>query len=1217
MTDRSEIAAAAGRLRRQLEAVKDHQRSVWLGEGMGLFVAVVVSALGLAMVADNLAHLHVLIRLPILAGLVGLSVWLIRRIARLLRQPLTPEMVAVRVERKFPEIDNRLINSLLLAREDDEEVMELIAAVVREGNEDATRRDLRAAVPKRRMRLLALAAALAVALMGVYAVVFPNHFTNALARVVAPFAGTAPLTRTKIVAVSPKDHNLLAGDDVTVAVEVDGKIPDTAEIVYEPEGDEVEMAIMHPAPGGAKHEFRCLMADVTKTFTYHVAAGDARSKTFRVTVHHRPVVEKLALRVTPPSYTGLAPITQHSGTVKALAGSTATIEATCSKDIARASLEMSNAEKPVAMAAKGKIASGSFQVMENCTYRILLTDTFGFDNKPAQHDVELIVDEPPEIQLVAPPPTSVVKPEGSVPFHFTATDRYGVHSVAIVQATKNDDGQSQDAELASWTAPTRSVKAASARELTGGDDTLVLPVSRLGIRPGGSAVLQVVAKDWNDVTGPGVTRSRQAVVTVMMPKEASDKSREALQRAALELAQIIQKQRRNIATGRALLAAEAREAGAIQGEATRLAGSVKLQEEIREASGKLVELMDDKIPMKAVVKALYEDEMVAAIGQLKAVEDAPKPIPPLETALRTEHEILCRLTGRSEQLKRIVENSALRDVFAALEELIRKQTDIRNQTSAAAGASRPNKPLAGRQDALVKKIEAFKELLAENAKAMVASDTSVAKRFEEGIAMVDARGIRQGMLLSGFKLAKGKLAEAVPVQDKVLADLKALEKFLREPIAAAATQKLKDLLDLAEEGKDKAERMKNLAAAIKEISEELERSKDLRENKDQALAELPEELQDLEEKLKDAKEQLAKDLSLFPEIPACNELVEEMREVFEDIEQAPGSENAEAKEIAVDRDEGALANMDKIEERLADMEMWLPDKPDAERWKQEGWDVNEMPEIPLVDLPEELEDLVGDLLDKAEEVDEAAQDSTSNLTLPDFPAGWDVLDGPMDSFGAKGKSGNERPNENEMMGRSGPGREGNANGEIVGDVAKDLEGRETKVRRTHDPFAEGLVKEEDPNSKAKATGGGKQSGAGGEGGLRGSAPARDELAMRELARRQRDLRRDTESVYSKASLMSLPTGELDQAVILMHKAEEQAQAGDWAGFSETQKRIAHALRNTKRVLGGKDAVEMDPLRKLPMDIKEQMFDARDEPVPPEFEQLVSEYYKAIAAGAIK
>ena len=276
MADRSEIAAAAGRLRRQLETVQDHQRSVWLGEGMGLLLAAVVPALGLAMVADNLAHLHVLIRLPILAGLIALTVVLVRRIARLLRQPLNAEMIAVKVERQFPDLDNHLINSLLLAHEDDGEVAELINAVIQEGNADATRRDLRAAVPKRRMRLLALAASLACVLMGVYAVLFPNHFGNALARVLAPFAGTPPLTRTKIVEVLPKDHNLLSGDDVVITVEVDGKIPDTSEVVYEPEGDEVQMAIMHPASGGEKHEFRCLMADVSKTFTYHVTAGDAK-----------------------------------------------------------------------------------------------------------------------------------------------------------------------------------------------------------------------------------------------------------------------------------------------------------------------------------------------------------------------------------------------------------------------------------------------------------------------------------------------------------------------------------------------------------------------------------------------------------------------------------------------------------------------------------------------------------------------------------------------------------------------------------------------------------------------------------------------------------------------------------------------------------------------------------------------------------------------------
>ena len=1221
MTDRNDIAAGAARLRRQLDGVREHQRSVWLGEGMGLLLAVLMPALGIAMVADNLAHLHVVLRLLILAGLVAATVWLVRHLGRLLAQALTPEMVAVKVERQFPGVDNRLINSLLLANEDDEEALELVRSIIDEGNADATKLDLRDAVPKRRMRQLASAATLAVALMAVYAGLFPSHFTNALARVLAPFMGTPPLTRTKIVDVTPKDHNLLAGDDVAIAAKVAGKIPDTCEVVFEPEGDEMQMAIMRPADNAADSggAFRCLMADVAKSFAYHVAAGDARSEEYRVVVHHRPVVSKLTQRIAPPAYTGLKPLSQQGGTVKALPGSLVALRAACSKPIAKASLTTSTAgEKPMAVEAKTTVV-GSFKVTENATYSIHLTDTFGFTNKPAQHDVELLVDEPPEVKLLAPPPTVVVRQEGAIPFQFSVTDHYGVASVALVRVAKGEKGKTEDVPIETWTAPNKTTKTVTARDMADRGDVLVLPVSRLAIPPGGSAVLQLVAKDWNDVTGPGVTRSRQVAVTVMKPKDAEQKRREALQRAALELAQIIQKQRRNIGLGRVLLGMEVRQAGAIVGEESKLRDSINLQEDVRTASGKLVGLMDDRLPMKAVVRGLYESEMVRAVTQLKAVPTAKKATTAMQIALGTEREILSRLTGRGEQLRRIVDTSAIRDALIMLGELIRKQKQLRDNTQAIvkAGGQAPSKPLADRQDKLAGETVAFKEALVENARAIAQSDTTLAKRFEEAAKMVESRGIRQSMILSATKLAKGALAEDVPIQDKIIADLQAIGKFLREPIAAAASRKLKDLQDLVKDGKEKAERMSKLQAAIKEISKELERSKDLRGDKADEMAKKAAELEDLREKLADAAEQLAKDLSLFPEIPACNEMVEEMREVFEDIEQKPGSEAEEIEEIGVDRDEGALAAMDKVKERFADMEMWMMDKPDTIRWKQEGWDVNEMPKIPLVDLPEELEDLVGDLVDQQKDLNKDADDSTSNLTLPDFPAGWDVMDGPMDSFGAKGKSGNERPNSNEMMGRSGSGREGNANGEIVENKAKDLEGTETKVRRTHDPFAKGLVEEENPKSKAKATGGGKQSGVGGDGGLRGAAPARNEMDMRKLERRQRNLRRNTESVYSKATLMYLPTGELDQAIVLMHKADQQASMGDWTGFSETQKRIAHALRNTKRVLGGKSAVEMDPLRKLPTDIKEQMFDARDEPIPPEFEKLVSEYYKAIAAGTIR
>jgi len=1216
MAGKAEITAAAGRLRRKLEAVRTHQRGVWLREGVGLLLAAIIPALGLAMLLDNLVHLPMVIRILILGGLIAGVVVLIRRAGRMIARPITAEQIAVKVESKYPEIDNRLINSLLLAQEDDEESFELIREIVESGVSDASKHNLSASVPKKRMWLMTAAAALAILLMSGYAVMFPEYFGNALARLLIPFADTDALTRTRIVNVTPKDANVLSGDDVTIAVELDAdrSLPKAARIAYSPDDEETQIALMN-ARDESNSAFTCLMADVSRTFTYSVTAGDATSDEYTITVHHRPVVEDLTITIPPPTYSGLAPMTQKSGTIKSLQGSNVAIKARCSKPIAEASISLTTAEKPIDMRIEGEATvTGSFTVSSDGSYRIDLTDTATFTNNPVDREIEVLLDGPPEIKLLSPPRTIVVKPEGIVPFKFLVTDQYGVQGADIIQVTKGADGKHVETSLQRWTAENKSKKT--------WEIEYQLPVSALKVKPGTSGVLQVTARDWNDVTGPGIARSGQIIVTVMSPQQAKDESQEALKRAALELAQIIRKQRANLGLCRKLRSGELREPGHIAAKADDFNRTIQIQEEIRNDSSELLAKMEDTLPMKSVLRMLYENEMVAAVRQLRAVPQARKPAGALHKAIDTERTILERLTGRGEQLRQALDLAGMRDIFTALEELQRKQKKIRAATDTAikAGAAGPNKALADRQDALNEKIIEFKELLADHAHAVAQSDNETAKRFENAGKMIDQLQIRQNVILAATKLAKGDLSAALTVEDKILADLKSLENFLREPIVAGASKKLEKLKEVIADAKDKAEKLAKLEAAVKEISEEIDRSKDLTEDDAERRRQAAQEADELLEKMADVLEKMAKDLSVFPEIPVCNELAEKCREVFEDIEQAKGSEEGGVQEIAVDRDEGLLNAVDgtkEAAERMADMEMWLSDKPDSIKWMDENVDVDEIKDIPLADLPEELEDLVGDLVDKAEEMDQQAQDAASNAIWPDLPAGWDVMDGPMPSFGAKGKSGNERPNANEMTGRSGAGREGQSNGEIVGKVAKDLEGREPEARRTKDPFAKGQIEEENPNSEAKATGGGKQSGVGGEGGLRGAAPARNQMHLRDLERRQRKLRRDTESLYSKASLLDLPTGELDEAVLLMQKAEKQARAGNYAGFAETQRRIVHALKNTRRLVQGQGAVQMDPRLKLPRELKEEMFDPREQPIPPEFEKLVAEYYKAIAAGAIK
>ena len=141
-----------------------------------------------------------------------------------------------------------------------------------------------------------------------------------------------------------------------------------------------------------------------------------------------------------------------------------------------------------------------------------------------------------------------------------------------------------------------------------------------------------------------------------------------------------------------------------------------------------------------------------------------------------------------------------------------------------------------------------------------------------------------------------------------------------------------------------------------------------------------------------------------------------------------------------------------------DLEMWLPDAADSAKWVLEE-PLNKKPmKIPEMPLPKALEDLVGDLLQKADEFDEDADDVTSAWGDNLDQAGWGVSDGPISTFSAKGKTGNDLPNNMELNGRSGDGRRGKSTGQMVGDTSRALPGRKTPARVGNEKYEPGQLK---------------------------------------------------------------------------------------------------------------------------------------------------------------
>ncbi|MCD4669943.1 MAG: hypothetical protein K8S14_05815, partial [Actinomycetia bacterium] len=229
-------------------------------------------------------------------------------------------------------------------------------------------------------------------------------------------------------------------------------------------------------------------------------------------------------------------------------------------------------------------------------------------------------------------------------------------------------------------------------------------------------------------------------------------------------------------------------------------------------------------------------------------------------------------------------------------------------------------------------------------------------------------------------------------------------------------------------------------------------------------------------------------------------VMKELLSVKADITMAKDALKKKATEIATAMEDNGVENAESL---TANLEKWLPDEPDRKKWAMEAPEEQENFEMP--ELPTELEDLVGDLLEQEEDIFDEMDDVTSKaMGSFDKGAGWDALDGPISSMNAQGVTGNQMPNSSEISGRSGEGRTGKSTGEFVEDKAVGKGGRRTPTRLTPEPFQKGQIDDKSTDPPGGATGGGKLSGSGAEG-LEGPVPPALAKEMKRLAGKQASL----------------------------------------------------------------------------------------------------------------
>ncbi len=585
----------------------------------------------------------------------------------------------------------------------------------------------------------------------------------------------------------------------------------------------------------------------------------------------------------------------------------------------------------------------------------------------------------------------------------------------------------------------------------------------------------------------------------------------------------------------------------------------------------------------------------------------------------TQVPLNVHIVDNSKILSEISRNDAEGKLYSFLMRALTKQKEVQNLLGGRIKNIKVKNELAqveSGQDNVHKLIESASATAAELRKS-----NRISPAMQTGIDEVK-NGISKQILAElkdAFNEKKGEariiLNKVILMQGQLIAKLEELLNLMalgRKEMEAKKEESKEDQQDLAMLDKLKTlkkdiDKFQDEQKALIEKTEELDKKnpEDWTKGDEELLGNLAAKELDLSKFFKAEFNDLSK---LGRQDFSNSKMAQDIIGMYEELQKAGEAlQKKQTIEIATLNEEGALTSSESVEQNL---ERWLADTPDNIKWNAEQGEGS--PDVNLTDLPEELTDIMGDLIESEKDMTEDSQDSTNSSAWDkDEGLGWGVSDGNINSYQAKGITGNVLPNSNEVQGRSGEGRTGKSSGQFVGDTAIGKGGRETPTRLTESPFEQGTIKDTSKEPQGGSTGGGKQSGIGHEG-LRGKTPDNNRDLEQRLPN-QVEMRQKAEALVRKLTVQNLPTGDLEEAISKMEQLSKYAAQGKGLEFKQVRDDIMSSLIDAKTAVSA--AVKSDVDKNNQRKKKGNFFKYNgNESTPSGYEDTVEAYFKSLAEG---
>src|SRR5688572_18534000 len=430
-------------LRQELERVSGRHRKMLLWAGLAV-CWLALALLGAAALAWARGAGYAVPGVFLLALLV-LPIVLAPVFVAALRAARDPMRVARRIEKRFPDLDARLLAAVeQKPREGAKELGFLQQAVVGEALAHAKRNRWEQVVPAGRMRAAQVAQwALLAAFIGVGVALIMDMRRR------PPQAGswwTGGIARkpdATQIKVEPEDASIERGTSLLVLAKFTGRLPAEVQLVYQEKDGQTKTMPMSKSLDDPLFAGR--VPQVNKDLTYQVRYGDAETRWFKVGVFDYPELQRADAKLKVPEYTGQAEkVVEDTRSVTAVEGTKATLTFRLNKPVTEARLvpNKKSGEKgdpaesqPVELKADPKdpsVYSANLDLKKTEGYRLQLVDADKRANKdPAEIAINVTPNRPPDVKLEWPGRDVDVSPIEEMTVRAKVWDDFGVKRVGM------------------------------------------------------------------------------------------------------------------------------------------------------------------------------------------------------------------------------------------------------------------------------------------------------------------------------------------------------------------------------------------------------------------------------------------------------------------------------------------------------------------------------------------------------------------------------------------------------------------------------------------------------------------------------------------------------------------------------------------------------------------------------------------------------------------